>query len=173
VDGKELLTMSEKDKHTEYINTLRFSPDGTMLASASGDMTIRLWDVATGALIRTLSGHTNTVREAAFAPDGQSIFSTSGDDTIRQWRISDGVEVNKVEGVPVSGITFTPDGQIGAIGGSWENKIYLVRLSDGAELTTLEGHTAGVSDIEFSPDGTLLASVSDDMTIGLWGVAPP
>jgi WD40 repeat protein len=66
-----------------------FSPDGRLLASGSDDKTIKLWEVASGSLVRTLSGHTNDVRSVAFSPDGRLLASGSDDKTIKLWDISD------------------------------------------------------------------------------------
>jgi WD40 repeat protein len=71
------------------VTSVAFSPDGRLLASGSYDKTIKLWDVATGSLVRTLSGHTDDVYSVAFSPDGRLLASGSGDETIRLWDISD------------------------------------------------------------------------------------
>jgi WD40 repeat protein len=56
-----------------------------MLASASGDSTVRLWEAGSGALLSTLKGHEDWVRAVAFSPDGKMLASASGDKTVRLW----------------------------------------------------------------------------------------
>jgi WD40 repeat protein len=63
-----------------------FSPDGTLLATASEDKTARLWDTATGRQVSTLTGHTGSVRAVAFSPDGTLLATASNDSTARIWR---------------------------------------------------------------------------------------
>jgi WD40 repeat protein len=75
--------------HTDWVNSVAFSPDGRLLASGSADRTIKLWDVASGSLVRTLSGHTDWVTSVAFSPDGRLLASGSADKTIKLWDISD------------------------------------------------------------------------------------
>jgi WD40 repeat protein len=75
--------------HTDWVNSVAFSPDGRLLASGSSDRTIKLWDVATGREVRTLSGHTDIVTSVAFSPDGRLLASGSDDKTIKLWDISD------------------------------------------------------------------------------------
>jgi hypothetical protein len=67
------------------VNSIAFSPDGRLLASASEDNTVRLWDVASGAAVRTLEGHQGEVNGVAFSPDGRLLASASGDKTVRLW----------------------------------------------------------------------------------------
>ena len=66
---------------------MALSPDGKILASGSSDKTIKLWDVATGREIRTLSGHTHWVNSVAFSPDGKILASGSWDGRILLWDV--------------------------------------------------------------------------------------
>lgn len=68
--------------HTDGINALAISPDGKLLASGSGDKTIKLWSLPEGALIKTLKGHTDSVLVLAISPDGKRLASGSADKTI-------------------------------------------------------------------------------------------
>jgi len=62
----------------------------TRFASGSGDNTVKLWDVATGQLLRTLTGNTDQVLSVAFSPRGHSLASGSFDNTIKLWDVGSG-----------------------------------------------------------------------------------
>jgi WD40 repeat protein len=64
-----------------------FSSDGKTVVSGSADRTLRVWDVASGQILRILQGHTDAVRAIAYSPDGKLVASGSNDNTIRVWPI--------------------------------------------------------------------------------------
>ena len=84
--------------HGSHVNSVAFSPNGTLLATGSDDTTIKLWRVSDGAFVRTLAGHTSSVNSIAFSPDGTLLVSGSSDRTVRLWRVSDGTLARTLSG---------------------------------------------------------------------------
>src|SRR2546423_369403 len=77
--------------HTDGVCAVVFSPDGKLMASASDDSTVRLWDTTTGAALQTFEGHTDDVNAVAFSPDGKLLALVSDDGSkVRLWDVTTG-----------------------------------------------------------------------------------
>ncbi|MEU6098725.1 AAA family ATPase [Streptomyces sp. NPDC047079] len=171
--------------HHGAVYLTSFSPDGKLLATASYDRTVRLWNVADRShpkpLGKPLTGHTSWVSSAVFSPDGQTLASAGDDGTIRLWDVSDPARPTSL-GTPLTGhegtiylIAFSPDGHTLASAGE-DRTVRLWNVADPRRpkpLASLGGHTAAVRCVGFSPDGRTLAAGGDDHTIQLWNTADP
>ncbi|MBE9104817.1 serine/threonine protein kinase [Nostoc cf. edaphicum LEGE 07299] len=174
--GKEIRTLTG---HTNWVNSVTFSPDGKFLASGSADCTIKLWQVHTGIEIQTFTGHSDPVSSVTYSPrtpatnsqDRQLIASGSNDYTIKLWQIYTGRNIYTLTGHSffVNCIAFSKNGEIIA-SGSADNTIKLWHVNTGKEIRTLTGHSDSVWSVAFSQDGQFLASGSWDNTIKLWHI---
>eukprot|EP00741_Cyanophora_paradoxa_P002502 tig00000076_g2426.t1 len=173
VMDESLLGTLKLEGHTDHIFSTTFSLDSTTLASGSQDKTVRLWNVADGALLRVLEGFTDSVCSVAFSPDGTILASCVQDQTLQLRSVADGVELRVLQ-VPggATSAAFSPDGKALAAGcGRGDDTVRMWSIIDGSLLRVFKGHTASVCSISFSPGGNMLASGSSDRTARLWSVA--
>ncbi|MEU3454694.1 NB-ARC domain-containing protein [Micromonospora sp. NPDC006766] len=157
--------------HSGGVTGCVFSPDQTLLATASDDATVRIWRVADGQQQRVLRGHSGGVWDCAFSPDLTMLASASTDRTVRVWHPGTGEPLATLYGHTdwVRSCAFSPDGTILA-STSADGTVRLWRVTDWSPMATLRGHTAEVRSCSFHPDGRLLASASNDETVRVWRV---
>ena len=167
--------------HTDYVTSLAFSLDGKRLVSGARDNTTRLWDIASGEQIATLSmDEPRTTMGIAFSPCGK-IIAGGMDNEIRLWCAE---QLTTLRTIPqpensqrTYALAFSPDGKY-FVSGTWWRRgmekmaIRLWKVETAENIHTFWGHTTDVQSLDFSPDGTLLASGADDGTILLWDVKP-
>ena len=153
----------------DSINSVAFSPDGQLIATALDDGTAKLWNPQTGQILHTLQAHTATVNSVAFSPDGSMIATGSSDRTAKIWNTLTGELLHTLQ--PDSGmidsVAFSSNGKLFATG-SWDNTTKVWDAQTGQLLRTLEGHTNWINSVAFSPDSQLVAAGSADGAVILW-----
>ncbi|MCC3777848.1 helix-turn-helix domain-containing protein [Streptomyces sp. UNOB3_S3] len=158
--------------HDRHVNAVAFSPDGRMLATASADHSVKLWDTATREVLATLSGHTDSVEGVAFSPDGRTLATVGVDRSVKLWDVTTHRLITTLLGHrdAVTSVAFSPDGHTVATAG-FDRTVRLWDVGAQRQVAALTGHTDFLYGVAFSPDGHTLASVGSDRTARLWDVA--
>src|SRR5215208_2935101 len=145
--------------HNAGANAVAFSPDGQLLASASSDHTVKIWRVADGALLRTLTGFFDSVSSVAFSHNGQLLAAGSMDRNVRVWNVNNWSVIGS-RGLTdfILGISFSPnDVNLAVAGGYSGNWIHILRTSDWEEIALLGYGQEENRSIAYSNDGQFLA----------------
>ncbi|KAH6580332.1 hypothetical protein BASA50_010169 [Batrachochytrium salamandrivorans] len=156
--------------HRGPINKIAFHPVYSILATASDDTTIKIWDYETGTFERTVKGHTKAVNDVAYHPAGSCLLSCSADLSIKLWNVENDYECLRTmhgHGHSVSAVAFSPDGE-SFLTASRDSTIRLWETATGFATRTIQGHNDWVRDIAWSADGALVASCSNDQSILIW-----
>ena len=160
--------------HNWMILCVAFDRTGRLVASASVDSNVRIWDVQNGKELRKLQPkHAGRTTSVAFSSDGKSLASASVDRTVKIW---DTRNWELLRDIPdstggIECVAFAPDSRRIAWG-STDSTVKVADATTGQILETLRGHTSWVKSVAFSPDGKRLASASLDGTVRIWK-APP
>ncbi|GBG31627.1 WD repeat-containing protein 5 [Hondaea fermentalgiana] len=155
--------------HRGSVSCVKFSPDGDLLATASVDGLVILWDGVSGAYVRTLEGHQGGVSTVAWSPDGVLLCSASDDRTVRLWEAATGRIVRTLVGHHniVFAVDYSPTGDLIATG-SFDCTIRIWNAQTGRCIRTIRGHTDPVTAVNFNRDGSLLVSGGFDGLVRIW-----
>jgi WD40 repeat protein len=166
--------VSTLEGHTGPIWQIAFSPDGQLLASASSDETLRIWEVNSGEALKVIeTGY--PIYGVAFSGDNQSVGAW-GDGTIRLWDVETGEHLRTFGDGQVEMIdrfAFSPTENILATGGN-DNTLTLWDIDTGEKIFISENQDYPLIAVEFSPDGSLVsaspAADTKDFPILIWDV---
>lgn len=148
-----------------------FSPDLSHLVSASGDGTVRLWNLFTFTNVVCYKGHMNPVWSVAFSPLGYYFATASHDKTARLWSTDHIFPLRVLAGhlSDVDAVEFHPNSNYIATG-STDRSCRLWDVTTGECARVFEGHTDAVHALAFSDNGQLLASGADDYLVIMWDI---
>ena len=169
-------------RHADRVNAISYNADGTQLASASRDGTVRIWDLGNGRELLAYRDHVEVVSPdvkvndsaifrvaaVAFAPKSTLIASTGGNE-IHLWDSTTGKLVKKYAGhtLTIKGLAFAPDGKTFATG-SDDKTVRVWSVETGKETIAFPLHTSRVESVAFSPNGKLIAATDGDGFLSIY-----
>ena len=159
--------------HTSGVSAVAIAPDGTWLATASDDGSVRIWDPATGQQRAALTGHTGDGERGGDRPGRHLARHRRGDDgSVRMWDPATGQQraalTGHTDGVNV--VAIAPDGTWLATAGD-DGTVRIWDPATGRQRAALTGHTGAVSAVAIAPDGTWLATARRRRAVRIWDPA--
>jgi len=158
---------TKRFNHGSLVNSVAFSPDGSVLASLGSDRVIRIWDPHTGREIRQLGNGLDPLNCKVFSPDGKTMAAgtLSNEGRVILFDVATGRELRRSDLVKESTfvIAFAPDGQTIVTGDASSGRVILWETRSLKELRGIEAHRRETSVVAFTPDGKTLVTGGNDM----------
>jgi WD40 repeat protein len=161
-----------------WIYSVAISGDGRTVLTGSDDGTVKLWDTATGAELRTLDVYpqgkslSSNGIPVAFSPEGHLALIGTPDGIVKLWDVETGVDVQTFKGHSgaVTGVVFSHDGRL-ALTGSEDGTAKLWDVATGRDLQTFKGHASQITSVALSSNARTALTGSRDGSAKLWDVA--
>lgn len=168
-DGSLVRTVT--DAHSDTVCCVRFSPDGKLLASGATDRTMKVFNVATGSLMKTFEGHTHHVLGVAWRADGQQLATAGADAVIKVWDYASGEQRRTIEGFPkeLTAIQFVGSSPK-VLTTCGDHFVRLVNTENGSQERNYGGSTDFLYSLGVTPDGSLVAAGGQDGVLRIWNV---
>jgi WD40 repeat protein len=155
--------------HTGSVLSVEYSPDGSRLATAGQDGTVRIWDPHTREELQTLRGHRSFVNSVCFSNGGRMLISAGDDEAVKFWDPFTGREL---EGLPTNGHRVAASRNSNVLAAlSRDNRISVWDVVAGKDLWTITDlEKKRITEIAVSPDGRYLAAVGYHELLKVWDI---
>lgn len=152
--------------HDDKITSICYSADGSKIATASKDATLRIWSTVDGETLHVLRGHSEPVTDVTFSPDGLRLVSRSEDNLVPIWDALTGEPLTVLKGHDeiILCVAYSPDGRQIAAGGRHRDA-WVWDVHTGKIIHTLNGSHAGIYSVAYSSDGHYIAFGANDGAI--------
>ena len=152
--------------------SMDYSPDGTKIVVGGQNNEVVIWDITTGAIVKTMKGHSDDVVTVRYSPNGRYIASGGVDNKFLIWDAITGDLLHTITAHKdyVRDVAFSPDSKMVATA-SWDGTAKVWQTLTGDLVTTIVAHKDNVTAVSFSSDGKKLATGSGDRAIKLWDTA--
>lgn len=165
---------SEQNGPSDGVTSVAISPDGGLVAAASLDKIVRVWDTTTTKLMDQFEGHSDSVYSIAFSPDGKNIISGSLDRTLMLWDVSRSSHPTNRPKLLFQGhkdfvlsVAYSPDGRW-LMSGSKDRSVVFWDPRSTRSMLTLSGYRNSVISVSSSPSSSHFATGSGDCFACIW-----
>lgn len=168
-DARTLRTLGKLTGHSGSVSSVRFSPDGRLVAASSHDSpAVILWDTRSHRRLATLKGHSRPVQDVIFSPDGRTLATSSYiDRTTRLWSVRTYEQLRSIAG-GANWTSFSPDSRTLMTGSFLSSSVYLWDVRSNRPLATVDAVSKSINSVAWSPDGGTVALTGGDGKVRLW-----
>lgn len=167
--GSRSIAKTIADAHSDTVYDLEFSYDGQFLVSGAADKFVKVFNVATGQIVRSYEGHTSHVLGVAFKADGSLLASGGADNAIKVWNVETGEQARTINNYAkqVTTIGFVGVSDILASGGG-DKTVRFHNCLNGGQTRTFGGATEYVYTVAASPDENIVVAAGEDGVVRVW-----
>ncbi|KAF2070608.1 hypothetical protein CYY_008065 [Polysphondylium violaceum] len=163
--------------HKHEVCGLKWSPDGTQLASGGNDNLLNVWDQSSTRPLYQFKFHNAAVKAIAWSPHQRGLLASGGgthDKCIRFWNTNTGHSIQSIDtGSQVCNLAWSKNvNEFVSTHGYSQNQITIWNYATMTPITTLTGHTMRVLYLSISPDGQTIVTGAGDNTLRFWNVFP-